>query len=263
MMALWSVAFLGLRPIASIADGAIAAAVGVRTAGVVFGSLPLLAALRAAQGYSGPGHGHARCPSHGRRGGSVASSSGTLTAREAAPLQRRKDRAPQRDQRLRVVLVQQHDRAGPQPLEDVALDLRERRPVRVARVDAPEHLEHVQPVCGPVDEPRALAVRRPEQPHVPPGRVLHRAAPPAELEDEPPPRHPGQPRVAPGVVADGPEQPLPLGRAPGSTSPAGRRRRRSRPHRRPAAARGSPRSCARTGPSSNVSATCGSRPPPQ
>jgi MFS family permease len=45
MMALWSVAFLGLRPIASIADGAIAAAVGVRTAGVVFGSLPLLAAL--------------------------------------------------------------------------------------------------------------------------------------------------------------------------------------------------------------------------
>ena len=44
MMALWSVAFLGLRPIASIADGAIASAVGVRAAGVVFGSLPLLAA---------------------------------------------------------------------------------------------------------------------------------------------------------------------------------------------------------------------------
>jgi hypothetical protein len=45
MMALWSVAFLGLRPIASIADGAIAAAVGVRAAGVVFGSLPLVAAV--------------------------------------------------------------------------------------------------------------------------------------------------------------------------------------------------------------------------
>jgi MFS family permease len=50
MMALWSVAFLGLRPIASIADGAIAAAVGVRAAGVVFGSLPLLAAVALVMG---------------------------------------------------------------------------------------------------------------------------------------------------------------------------------------------------------------------
>jgi hypothetical protein len=33
-MALWSVAFLGLRPVASLADGGIAGAFGVRTAGV-------------------------------------------------------------------------------------------------------------------------------------------------------------------------------------------------------------------------------------
>jgi MFS family permease len=44
MMALWSVAFLGLRPVASLIDGAIAEAFGVRTAGVVFGLLPLVAA---------------------------------------------------------------------------------------------------------------------------------------------------------------------------------------------------------------------------
>jgi hypothetical protein len=42
-MALWSVAFLGLRPIASLADGAIAGAFGVRAAGVVL-AVPVLAA---------------------------------------------------------------------------------------------------------------------------------------------------------------------------------------------------------------------------
>jgi len=42
IMALWSVAFLGLRPFASIVDGAIAGAFGVRTAGVVL-ALPALA----------------------------------------------------------------------------------------------------------------------------------------------------------------------------------------------------------------------------
>ena len=33
-MALWSVAFIGLRPLASLADGAIADTLGVRAAGV-------------------------------------------------------------------------------------------------------------------------------------------------------------------------------------------------------------------------------------
>ena len=42
IMALWSVAFLGLRPIASLADGAIAGAFGVRAAGVVL-AVPALA----------------------------------------------------------------------------------------------------------------------------------------------------------------------------------------------------------------------------
>ena len=42
IMALWSVAFLGLRPIASLTDGAIAGAFGVRSAGVVL-ALPALA----------------------------------------------------------------------------------------------------------------------------------------------------------------------------------------------------------------------------
>jgi MFS family permease len=42
IMALWSVAFLGLRPVASLADGAIAGAFGVRAAGVVL-ALPALA----------------------------------------------------------------------------------------------------------------------------------------------------------------------------------------------------------------------------
>ncbi len=43
IMALWSVAFLGLRPVASLADGVIAGAFGVRVAGVVL-ALPAFAA---------------------------------------------------------------------------------------------------------------------------------------------------------------------------------------------------------------------------
>ena len=43
IMALWSIAFLGLRPLASLADGAIAAAAGVRVAGAVL-AIPALAA---------------------------------------------------------------------------------------------------------------------------------------------------------------------------------------------------------------------------
>ena len=43
IMALWSVAFLGLRPIASFVDGVLAGAFGVRVAGVVL-ALPALAA---------------------------------------------------------------------------------------------------------------------------------------------------------------------------------------------------------------------------
>jgi MFS family permease len=46
MMALWSVAFLGLRPIASLTDGAIGGAFGVRAAGVVV-AIPALAAAAA------------------------------------------------------------------------------------------------------------------------------------------------------------------------------------------------------------------------
>jgi hypothetical protein len=42
IMALWSIAFLGLRPVASLADGALAAAFGVRAAGIVL-ALPALA----------------------------------------------------------------------------------------------------------------------------------------------------------------------------------------------------------------------------
>ena len=44
IMALWSVAFLGLRPIASLADGAIAGAFGVRAAGVALAVPALLGA---------------------------------------------------------------------------------------------------------------------------------------------------------------------------------------------------------------------------
>ena len=46
IMALWSVAFLGLRPAASLLDGALAGAFGVRTAGVVL-ALPALACAAA------------------------------------------------------------------------------------------------------------------------------------------------------------------------------------------------------------------------
>ena len=45
IMALWSVAFLGLRPIASLADGVIADALGVREAGVILAAPTLLLAL--------------------------------------------------------------------------------------------------------------------------------------------------------------------------------------------------------------------------
>ena len=41
IMALWSIAFLGLRPVASLVDGAIAGALGVRVAGIVL-ALPAL-----------------------------------------------------------------------------------------------------------------------------------------------------------------------------------------------------------------------------
>jgi MFS family permease len=46
IMAMWGVAFLGLRPVASLIDGAIASAFGVRVAGVVL-ALPALAAAAA------------------------------------------------------------------------------------------------------------------------------------------------------------------------------------------------------------------------
>jgi len=45
IMALWSIAFLGLRPVASLIDGAIASAFGVRTAGVVLTIPAFVAAL--------------------------------------------------------------------------------------------------------------------------------------------------------------------------------------------------------------------------
>ena len=45
IMALWSIAFLGLRPFASLLDGAIASAFGVRAAGVVLSLPALVAAL--------------------------------------------------------------------------------------------------------------------------------------------------------------------------------------------------------------------------
>jgi len=46
IMALWSIAFLGMRPLASLVDGAVADAFGVRTAGVVL-ALPALAGAAA------------------------------------------------------------------------------------------------------------------------------------------------------------------------------------------------------------------------
>jgi hypothetical protein len=42
IMALWSVAFLGLRPVASLVDGALAGTLGVRVAGICL-ALPALA----------------------------------------------------------------------------------------------------------------------------------------------------------------------------------------------------------------------------
>jgi len=50
IMALWSVAFLGLRPIASLLDGAIAAGFGVRVAGVCL-AIPALAGVAAVAGF--------------------------------------------------------------------------------------------------------------------------------------------------------------------------------------------------------------------
>jgi hypothetical protein len=44
IMALWSVAFLGVRPFASLVDGALASSFGVRVAGVVMALPALLAA---------------------------------------------------------------------------------------------------------------------------------------------------------------------------------------------------------------------------
>ncbi len=44
-MALWSIAFLGLRPVASLSDGVLAGAFGVRVAGVVLALPALVAAL--------------------------------------------------------------------------------------------------------------------------------------------------------------------------------------------------------------------------
>jgi hypothetical protein len=44
IMALWSIAFLGLRPFASLVDGAIASAAGVRVAGVAM-TLPAVLAV--------------------------------------------------------------------------------------------------------------------------------------------------------------------------------------------------------------------------
>jgi predicted MFS family arabinose efflux permease len=48
IMALWSVAFLGLRPLASLADGALAGAFGVRAAGVCLAAPVLLGAAAVA-----------------------------------------------------------------------------------------------------------------------------------------------------------------------------------------------------------------------
>jgi hypothetical protein len=47
-MALWSLAFLGLRPFASLLDGLIARTWGVRVAGVVLATPALLAGLTVA-----------------------------------------------------------------------------------------------------------------------------------------------------------------------------------------------------------------------
>jgi MFS family permease len=52
IMALWSIAFIGLRPIASLTDGALAGTFGVRTAGVVL-ALPALLGAAAAYRFRG------------------------------------------------------------------------------------------------------------------------------------------------------------------------------------------------------------------
>jgi MFS family permease len=59
IMALWSVAFLGMRPFASLIDGAIASAVGVRAAAVVLATPALAAAvaLLCVRGSPGPAEG--------------------------------------------------------------------------------------------------------------------------------------------------------------------------------------------------------------
>ena len=62
IMALWGVAFLGLRPVASLIDGAIASAFGVRVAGVVL-ALPALAAAAAIVLLGRRGDGSAAGPS--------------------------------------------------------------------------------------------------------------------------------------------------------------------------------------------------------
>jgi MFS family permease len=51
IMALWSIAFLGLRPVASLTDGAIAGAFGVRVAGVVLAVPALAGAAVAARAF--------------------------------------------------------------------------------------------------------------------------------------------------------------------------------------------------------------------
>jgi predicted MFS family arabinose efflux permease len=53
IMALWSLAFLGLRPFASLLDGAIARTWGARTAGVVLATPALLAAVAVAASAAG------------------------------------------------------------------------------------------------------------------------------------------------------------------------------------------------------------------
>jgi MFS family permease len=67
IMALWGVAFLGLRPLASLADGAIANAFGVRAAGVAL-AVPALLAAAALALLQGRSDGAAPSPS-GRRNG--------------------------------------------------------------------------------------------------------------------------------------------------------------------------------------------------
>jgi hypothetical protein len=49
IMALWSIAFLGLRPVASLIDGAIASVAGVRTAGVALSVPAVVAAVLVAR----------------------------------------------------------------------------------------------------------------------------------------------------------------------------------------------------------------------